>query len=92
MGNHYEWTTAGSASFLLTTKQDAPDQLGTIADSEFEGVTAPYALFVGTGDGDGTIIEGSLDEIVAFTNSLHSHVQDQIMARINRALSRGGQT
>ena len=68
MSNHYEWGDARSAEHVLTTRADAPEHLDT------DSVTEPYALFIGTANGDGVILEDSPHQIVRWVDRLHQRV------------------
>lgn len=81
VSNHYEWTTAPGALYLLTTRHQALEDLGVEGvepandDEVLEGVvTAPYVLFVGTENGDGTLIEGELADITGYVDHLHTYI------------------
>jgi hypothetical protein len=68
MGSHYEWTDVEHAYCTLVDRERAPDELNTW------DVTAAWALFIGSGDGDGVIVEDDLDQIVAFVDHVHARV------------------
>jgi hypothetical protein len=69
MAMHVEWDTATNCEISLCTAAEAEENLGPDTP-----LTAEYVLCLGGGGGGGLGVEGSRDELIAFTDRLRAEL------------------
>lgn len=71
MSLHRQRTTPADTSYSVVTRENAPHDIGV-------RIAEPFALYLGTSTGDGTVIEGDLASIANLVDLVHAHVHRTI--------------
>lgn len=82
MSNHYEWGTASTGRYHVLTREAALDAW-RVDEAEVDS-SVSHVLGVFNLDGDGTVLEGSPEDILDYIDKLHAYAHRELDGAVER--------
>lgn len=82
MSNHYEWGAANTGRYQVVAREAALD--AWCVDEAEAASSVSHVLGVFNFDGDGTVLEGSPEDILDYVDRLHAYVHCELDDTVDR--------